>query len=89
MNFYPWQTQPLDTLLAQMGTGKLPHAILLTGAEGIGKLNFALTFVQRMFCKQATGMAPCGVCDACHKFEIGTHPDLKRIAPPEGKIQSW
>ena len=85
MNFYPWQTQPLDTLLTQMGTGKLPHAILITGAEGIGKLNFSLTFVQRMFCKQATGMSPCGECDACHMFQVGTHPDLKHIAPPEGK----
>ncbi len=85
MIFFPWQIQPADTLLAQMGAGKLPHAILLTGAEGVGKLNFALTFVQRLFCKQATGMAPCGQCDACHLFDVGTHPDLKRVAPPEGK----
>ena len=85
MNFYPWQTQPLETLLAQVGTGKLPHAILITGAEGIGKLNFALAFVQRIFCKQAMGTSPCGTCDACHMFNVATHPDIKRIAPPEGK----
>jgi len=85
MNFYPWQTRALDTLLAQMGTGKLPHAILLTGAEGIGKLNFALTFAQRFFCQQASGVSPCGQCDACHKFLAETHPDVKRIAPAEGK----
>jgi len=85
MNFFPWQTQPLDTLLAQLGTGKLPHAILITGAEGIGKLNFALTFVQRMFCKQAMGDSPCGQCSACHMFDVATHPDIKRIGPLEGK----
>jgi len=72
-------------LFAQMREQKLPHAILLTGAAGIGKLHFALVFVQRLFCKQATGLSPCGECEACHLFKAGTHPDLKRIALLEGK----
>ena len=85
MDFYPWQTQQIDTLLAQMGTGKLPHAILLTGAQGIGKTDFALAFVQRLFCQQALGVKACGQCEACHMLEVETHPDIKRIGPPEGK----
>lgn len=85
MQLYPWQQDNMNSLLKQLSSGKLPHALLIAGADGIGKLNLAKTFVQRFFCTQAMGMSPCQSCDACHKFEVNTHPDLKLIEPPEGK----
>ena len=77
---YPWQDelwQRWITLRVRM-----PQALLLKGAEGIGKLNFALNMAQSLLCGQPlNSTAACQICPACHWFTQQSHPDFKLIQP--------
>ncbi len=77
---YPWQTESWQAL--QGLRSRLPHAILLKGAQGIGKLDLAMNFAQSLLCEEplADGMA-CQKCDSCHWFEQESHPDFRLIQP--------
>ena len=50
-------------------TGKLdrlPHALLIHGAPGVGKLALAERFAQLLLCENVgQGTEPCGRCDGC------------------------
>ncbi len=61
---------------------RLPHAILLKGAAGIGKLDFATNLAQSLLCEKPlpNGM-PCESCPSCRWFEQGTHPDFRLLQP--------
>jgi DNA polymerase-3 subunit delta' len=77
---YPWQNQ-----LWQRWAGlrsRLPHAILLRGAQGTGKLDFALNVAQSLLCEKplANGFA-CEDCPSCHWFEQESHPDFRLLQP--------
>lgn len=62
---------------------KMPQAVLLVGAAGVGKTHLALQLARRLNC---IGSAPpCGQCIHCHQIEAGTHPDVSLIEPAEGK----
>lgn len=77
---YPWQS---DTWHALHGMrSHLPHALLLKGAQGIGKLDLALNFAQSILCAMplADGMA-CQQCASCNWFEQASHPDFRLIQP--------
>jgi DNA polymerase-3 subunit delta' len=77
---YPWQHESWRQL--QQLRGRLPHAILLYGAEGIGKTHFADAFAQSLLCEapQPDGHA-CGQCSACGWFLQHNHPDFRRVRP--------
>lgn len=77
---YPWQTKSWQAL--QGLRTRLPHALLLKGAQGIGKLDLALSFAQSLLCEKnlADGMA-CQQCSFCHWFEQDSHPDYRLIQP--------
>ena len=61
---------------------RLPHALLLTGSAGIGKLAFAESLAASLLCDapSAEGLA-CGICTACTWHASGNHPDFRRIRP--------
>lgn len=77
---YPWQQDAWQSL--QGLRSRLPHALLIKGAQGIGKLDMALSFAQSLLCEApvASGM-PCCQCDSCHWFEQGSHPDFRLVQP--------
>ena len=66
-------------------TGKLdrlPHALLIHGAPGVGKLALAERFAQLLLCeKKGQGIEPCGSCDGCRWFLAGNHPDARIVEP--------
>lgn len=77
---YPWQSDSWQAL--QGLRSRLPHALLIKGAQGIGKLDLALCFAQSLLCAspKSDGMA-CQECDSCHWFEQDSHPDFRLIQP--------
>lgn len=77
---YPWQNELWQRW--QDLQARLPHAILLKGARGIGKLDFAMHMACAMLCDipLASGLS-CNNCPSCHWFELGTHPDFRLIQP--------
>lgn len=54
---------------------KLPHAIILEGAAGIGKKTFANIIAQNVVCKTPAPLS-CDCCNACKKAIKGIHPDI-------------
>ena len=79
MKLYPWQTDLWNRLLAARSA--LPHAILLQGRAGIGKLVVARAFAQTLLCEQTSDHGACGICPACVWFEQGGHPDFRLLEP--------
>ena len=59
---------------------RLPHALLFSGIEGIGKRRTARVLARTLLCEHA-GDAPCGHCDACRTMAAGVHPDYFEVAP--------
>lgn len=82
----PWQVSMLQHLMAQHRQGRLHHAWLLHGPEGIGKLDFAMALAAARLCRSPgdTGAA-CGECKACRLMRAGSHPDLLRVLPEENR----
>ena len=77
---FPWQMAIWLKLSQQRG--RLAHALLIHGQEGIGKSALAVEFAYSLLCAtpQPTGRA-CGVCKACHWLSQGAHPDFLHIQP--------
>jgi DNA polymerase-3 subunit delta' len=68
--------------------GRLPHALLLRGPEGVGKLGFARYLMAVLLCERdAFRDGPCGACRGCRLVAAQTHPDLHALVPLEGKAQ--
>jgi len=76
---HPWN-EPILKSLAERA-GRLPHALLIHGAQGIGKLALAERIAQLLLCEAESGAKPCGRCDGCRWFLAGTHPDFRRLEP--------
>jgi DNA polymerase III subunit delta' len=77
---YPWQNELWESLRAKLEG--MPHAVLIHGPEGIGKLALAEHLVQGLLCEAADrSQAPCGRCDGCRWFLAGSHPDFRRVEP--------
>ena len=75
------------SLRRAMAQGRLPHAFLFTGPEGIGKRLFAQTLAQALLCERRpeADLDPCGACPACLQVAAKTHPDVLRVGKPEDK----
>lgn len=77
---HPWNQPILDSLKASRE--RLPHALLLHGPRGVGKLELAERVAQLLLCEHADPAArPCDKCDACRWYLAGNHPDFRRIEP--------
>ena len=89
---YPWMQSQWQHLLQQYQSSRLPHAILLTGPSGLGKLEFARQLVNTLQCdlnsnpSESDIKPPCGQCNGCQLNAAGTHPDNYFVEPEaEGK----
>lgn len=74
-----WHAPQWETLRTA-GLERIPHALLLSGVEGVGKRHFGEQLAAWMLCEQA-GNRPlaCGQCTSCHWLAADTHPDLRRV----------
>lgn len=77
---HPWNEPLFESLKRR--TGRLPHALLILGARGTGKLALAEHIAQFLLCESANdARKPCGACEGCRWFLAGSHPDLRRLEP--------
>lgn len=79
IDILPWQRTALAELLAR-GT-RIPHALLVHGKSGIGKVRFARALAQSLLCEAADATIACGQCHACGWFANGNHPDFRALLP--------
>ncbi|MCQ2110873.1 MAG: DNA polymerase III subunit delta [Bacteroidaceae bacterium] len=68
-------------LLADAGSGRVPHALLLCGQKGTGKLQLALAFANYLLCDTKNGSDACMACPSCAKLKKHIHPDLHFVFP--------
>ena len=77
---HPWNARILESLKATRE--RLPHALLLHGPRGVGKLALAERAAQMLLCEHADpARRPCGACDGCRWYLAGNHPDFRRLEP--------
>ncbi|HQR71543.1 MAG TPA: DNA polymerase III subunit delta' [Burkholderiaceae bacterium] len=76
----PWQ----ETLWQQVlgAIERLPHALLLHGARGVGKRHFAGALAQSLMCETPDAQRrACGTCPGCLLMAADNHPDLRWLVP--------
>ncbi len=83
----PGQNKAVTLLGRALENGRLAHAYLFTGPEGVGKKAAAMAVAAAIFCRQKTGTSPCGNCPGCVKFSSQNHPDFLHIAPRGATIK--
>ncbi|MDP4240144.1 MAG: DNA polymerase III subunit [Bacteroidota bacterium] len=82
------QQEIKQRLIRTVTEQRIPHAQLLRGPEGVGKLGLAIAYAQYICCENRTGTDSCGVCKSCVKYKKLAHPDLHFVFPvikPSGR----
>ncbi len=77
--------RPIEILRRALDSGRLHHAWLFQGSEGVGKRTLAEAFAAALLCERPDPEGPCGQCPACVKCRARSHPDLHRLEVPEGR----
>jgi len=80
---YSWQQDVMRRLEQQMAENRLPHALMLTGPQGVGKAHLARVLAQRLLCQAPKTGSACGKCHACGLLRAATHPDLHQLVPED------
>ena len=60
--------------------GKLSHAYMICGPDGIGKRTLAREMAKAILCSDREN-TPCGICRACKSYSAGAYPDALHLAP--------
>lgn len=88
------------SLRAMADSNNMPHAIMLCGPSGIGKMCVARAFMQYAHCLRPENGEPCGTCPSCRQHLSFNHPDVHFIYPivrnkaqkiesSEDNIEAW
>ena len=80
----PWHQPLIEQFTSMLAAGRLPHALLISGKPGLGKLELARQLAAMLLCGNRTANGqPCGTCPACAQLGAGSHPDFLQIQPEE------
>ncbi len=83
---YPWLVRPRAQVQAAAARDRLPHALLVHAAPGLGGESLALWIAGFALCGTRAA-APCGQCRACRLMAAGNHPDLLWVTRAEDATQ--
>ena len=75
------QEEAKQRLIREAKKGKIAHARLFCGPEGIGKLPLAIAYARYLSCNNPGEKDACGICPSCVKFNKLAHPDLHFVFP--------
>ena len=91
------QQHPIRLIKTFIRNGKLPHALLFTGDDGVGKKMTAVAFAMACNCLKLKSAMPqrpdldiidaCGDCAPCRKIAGNQHPDVIHVAPLSSVIR--
>ncbi len=84
-----WRPQTLDDMVGQphvtrtlrnaLGSGRIHHAFLFTGARGVGKTTAARALARALNCANGPTASPCGTCGPCRDILAGSSTDVIEI----------
>jgi len=78
----PWHEAQWRQVRAWAESGRMPHAVLLAGAPGLGKEAFARRLAHALLCTSpGAPYTPCGTCASCRMIGQGAHPDYVELTP--------
>lgn len=84
----PWMQSVFASLVAQAKEDRFPHALMLEGTEGSGKLHLARALAAYLLCEnRATQDSACGDCKHCELMLSESHGDYREIMPEEAGKQ--
>ena len=76
------QAATWQRLLADLRADRVPHALMLCGPAGAGKLALAVAFARALLCQHPLeDGSPCGECPSCKMAAKLEHPDLHFTFP--------
>ncbi len=69
-----------ELISSAFDSGRLPHAIILEGANATKRLEFAHLLAKALVCSESeNSLKPCGKCSNCLKAESFSHVDIKTV----------
>jgi DNA polymerase-3 subunit gamma/tau len=84
-----WRPQGFDEVAGQahvttplrnaIRSGRVPHALLLTGPRGVGKTTLARIVARCLNCEKGPTDVPCGSCTSCREITEGRSTDVQEI----------
>jgi DNA polymerase-3 subunit delta' len=82
MEIYIWQLELWQRIRGMRE--RMPHAVMLHGRRGIGKLYFAQALARALLCESPDELGyACGICPSCGWLAQGNHPDFRFIRPED------
>lgn len=85
------QQEVKQKLISSVERGRVSHAQLFVGDEGVGALPLAIAYAQYLNCPHRHDGDSCGECPSCYQIGQLAHPDLHFVFPvntPKGKSGS-
>lgn len=76
-----WQSDAMSALRRIADEDRLPHALLISGPSGAGKLLMAEMLAQYIHCANPQDGHACGRCDSCLQHASFNHADLHYVFP--------
>ena len=80
------QDNAVDSLQRAYQAGRMGHAYIFSGDDGVGKFTLASAWAKMLLCenKQTVSDEPafvdsCGTCHSCKMFDAASHPDFRPI----------
>jgi len=74
----PWLVAVRAEFRERLESGRLAHALLLSGPAGTGKQELAMEIAAGLLCLEDT-LPACGVCRSCQLFSTGAHPEFRLL----------
>jgi DNA polymerase-3 subunit delta' len=78
------QGEAVSRLQGYFAAGRMPHALMFAGPDGVGRETTALALAAVLLCEKpqtnlAGQTAACTTCQSCRLIAGGNHPDVHRI----------
>lgn len=71
----------VDAVRSMVDSRQIPHALLISGPSGIGKMALARALIAYINCENPHDGDSCGVCPSCRRIAAGNNPDIHYIYP--------
>jgi len=80
------QDRGVSLLQRAFGAGRVPHAYIFAGLEGVGKFKTAVEWGKLLLCRNPAveegggdSVDSCGTCESCRAVEGNSHPDFNVV----------